>query len=513
MADSNTFEIPSTFWDDFLSPSALHDDPIVDSANSTNVTQTNETKRDSKPEALVDPNQTHTASSINAQGNRLDALQADDFPSQLHDDLWNGLAGESSLTEFDKFLQESLNSEPYQSPEFLVSPAMMMPSELPVAPSFEAPWATNWLSQGPAPTAMMYQSPNEWTAPNQAVRQEPKAPVIPTPKSRKRKAVGFDESAGQDMLAVKRQKVQAPRRTILTRKAISNRTANIRTFDASRVYDPLPYRPQNWSIFKYTRYGELEPKTLYTPSQIQYYLYRHHLQTLPDGSKALKKGRLRLWIQRNPADSKKRYPVNLQSNRCRFKDCFATNNVINQGHLRLCFDEFAHLNSESLHTNPFHCAGYVHLNCLERFLDFPQICHDLPVVLDSRDMPLEPEGRNSMSLAPHHLRGGLKGRAMWDVASNFLYECDNEALIGYPKGARPHPGTFVWRLMLAKVGTPSQLGDTSRSRVIIESHISVHLGDLEIEAGGRQITQRREESNLFLGVVSEGVIEDVDEVL
>ncbi|KAL8675587.1 MAG: hypothetical protein Q9168_000099 [Polycauliona sp. 1 TL-2023] len=491
MAASNTFEVPAAFWDDFL-------DPSFDFANFVNGTELPKSNGDSKPAPSTDPDRSYPDASADAQGLRLDELPADDSPTMfeavpdLPDDFWNHFPTDGpSLADFDKFLQESSNSlgpsdlgcpvsipdsssythvpasfGGYQSPEFPRTPALPEPSKLPVVPSFEVPQPADQQSQGPAPTAIMYLPP----ATNQVVRAEPEAVAVPAPTGLKRKAVTFDDSVNLDTLPAKRQKVEAPH---TASNAVSPRTDIIHTFDASKVYDPKPYHPKDWSIFKYTRDGELDLGTLYTPRQILYYLYRHPLQTLSDGSQALKKGRLRLWIQRNPSDSKRRYPTSLRSNRCRFKDCFATHSVISGGHLRLCFDEFAHLNNEYLHTDPFHNAGYVHLNCLERFLDFPQLCHDLPVMLDDRDMPLEPECRNNMSLAPRH----MAGRNLWDVAS---------------KGARPHPGTFVWRVMLAKVG-----GFPSRFGVSRESQQGVHLGDLELEYAERNEEQARTEDGAY----------------
>ncbi|KAI4280235.1 MAG: hypothetical protein L6R38_004602 [Xanthoria sp. 2 TBL-2021] len=548
MANSGPFEIPSSFWDQFTDLSGLDDCATFIPTESEDGTTPSKSNIHSEPEASTGPGQPYLAGSSDAQGVQSDGLQAGECPpgfehfSDLLDEFWNNLKNGPSLADLETLPQEShlgtfsnalgsndLGHPPpivdnvsyaaipaeygaYQSPQPAISPAPQVSSaKVPVTTSFGGPQLANWKSQDPAPTAMMCQSPytSEWTAANQAVHQEPKAAVMPTPRSHKRKAVEFDDSVdlSTGMLAAKRQKVQLPSRTIRPKKAVNIRTEIIQTFDGSRVYDPLPHRPRNWSIFRYTPDGELEPGTLYTPAQIQYYLYRHPLQTFSDGSKALKQGRLRLWIQRNPSDSKRRYPDPLQSNRCRFKRCFATHNVINQGHLRLCFDEYWHLNNENFHTDPFKNAGYVHLNCLERFLDFPQLCHDLPILLDDRDMPLEPDCRNLMSLAPRH----FKGRNLYDVASGFLHECNIETLVGYPRGARPHPGTFVWRLMLAKVGSLYRLGDMK------ESHAEVHLGDLEVEFAGRNLTrqpqhqQGRTECGQFVGRARRGVVESDDD--
>ncbi|KAL8852840.1 MAG: hypothetical protein Q9221_002349 [Calogaya cf. arnoldii] len=518
MANSDPFEIPSSFWDEFTDLPGLNDCAAATPGESKDGSTPSKSNIGLEPATSTSPSQ---PCSTDAQGVQCDGLQADDFliayeqfsDFLLNDELWKSLNSGPSLADLETAPKESVPAGssnvlgsrdspgpitenvsyadflpdfgPNQSSQAAISSAPPVPlAEPPVTTPFGGPQLVNWQSQGPAPPAVMYQSPymDDWFAANQAVYQEPKAAVMPTPQSHKRKAVEFDDCVGPStsIPIAKRQKTQPPLRAIHPKKAVSNRIENIQTFVGSQVYDPLPHRPRNWSIFKYTANGELEPGKLYTAEQIQYYLYRHPLQTLSDGSMALKQGRLRLRIQRNPparSDSKRRYPDPSQSNRCRFKQCFATNNIMNQGHLRLCFDEYWHLNNENFRTDPFHNAGYVHLNCLERFLDFPQLCHDLPIMLDDRDMPLEPDCRNLMSLAPRH---NLRVRNMYDVASSFLYECNTETLVGYPRGARPHPGTFVWRLMLAKVGPSFQLGVTK------DSNAEVHLGDLELEFAGRK---------------------------
>ncbi|KAL8668447.1 MAG: hypothetical protein Q9224_007797, partial [Gallowayella concinna] len=223
---------------------------------------------------------------------------------------------------------------------------------------------------------------------------------------------------------------------------LNTRTKTIMKFDPSKVYDRLPHAPASWSIFRYTSDGELETGSLYTPTQIHQYLYDHPLHTLEDGTYSPKTGGLRLWIQRNPADSRRRYPVDRQSNRCRFTNCLATHNVINQGHLRLCFDEQSHLHTPDFRTDPFHNAGYIHLNCLERHLDFPQLCHDLPILVDDRPMLVEPRSRNKMTPP------GLKAL---DIANQFIRACQDLTLMGYPNRARPHAGSLVERLMRDKV--------------------------------------------------------------
>ncbi|KAL8945622.1 MAG: hypothetical protein Q9183_008030, partial [Haloplaca sp. 2 TL-2023] len=218
---------------------------------------------------------------------------------------------------------------------------------------------------------------------------------------------------------------------------VHSRTAHIHKFDPTTVYDPITKTPPKWGVFKYNPYGELETGRFYTTSEIATYLYHHPLHTLPDGTYAPKHGGLRLYIQRNPADSARRYP-STRSNRCRFADCFATHNLINQGHLRVCFTENHPWNRKKT-IDPFNCAGYVHLNCLERLLDFPQLCANLAIGPEDRNLP-----------APDRNRAIMAPRSSNDIAEQFIKACEEGVLEKYPKGARPHKGSLTWRLLTDK---------------------------------------------------------------
>ncbi|KAL8664080.1 MAG: hypothetical protein Q9202_003372 [Teloschistes flavicans] len=265
------------------------------------------------------------------------------------------------------------------------------------------------------------------------------------------------------------------------------RTKTIQQFNAANVY-LRPGPPAGWSIFKYTLDGELEEGRQYRASEIKDYLFNHPLHWLSDGTYSPKKGSLRLWIQRNPADSARRYP-SAYSNRCRFEKCFATYNVINQGHIRVCFDESqSYLDDDGAYhdrkADPFYCAGFVHLNCLERLLDFPSICATLPIMPDSRQLLYEPKGVNRMMLAP---------RSNVQVTESFINQCEEHCLVDYPKGARPHEGSLVWELMVNKVEKePKWRKPRDKGGVLQDSHTFGHLGDLEVEARTRDLTRRLE---------------------
>ncbi|KAL9607176.1 MAG: hypothetical protein Q9167_007881, partial [Letrouitia subvulpina] len=227
-------------------------------------------------------------------------------------------------------------------------------------------------------------------------------------------------------------------------KNVNPRTALIHAFTPSTIYAPLPSSLvlPDWDVFKYTSTGELEPSRFYTTAEISRYLFQHPLHpTDPQQTNIKQTSALRLWIQRNPSDSARRYPTRL-SNRCRFANCLATLHVINQGHLRVCFDEVSARAQKAEHDPFLSAAGYVHLNCLERFLPFPLLCARLPIQPDTRVLPCEPRANNRMTPSPPSLVS---------FAEQFIEQCEGGTLKGYPGAARPHKGSLTWRLMREKV--------------------------------------------------------------
>lgn len=177
-----------------------------------------------------------------------------------------------------------------------------------------------------------------------------------------------------------------------TTQGKTKRSAMINNFVPEEVYPPLAATPAPWEHFTYTQHGELQKGRTYSASQILDYLYRHPLNvTEADGTK-----RLRIWIQRFPSDSARRYP-HATSSRCRFEECSAkaNQNRILPGHFRVCFDEQSW---KGQNHDPYINAGYVHLFCMEKLLDFPQVIRDLNVMPEQRALPNDLGGINRMSL-------------------------------------------------------------------------------------------------------------------
>ncbi|OBT64001.1 hypothetical protein VE03_06664 [Pseudogymnoascus sp. 23342-1-I1] len=186
------------------------------------------------------------------------------------------------------------------------------------------------------------------------------------------------------------------RRATVKDESINPRTARRIEFDPTQYYQPLERIPQSWGTvepsgkpkFRYNGFGELKPGKTFTSGEMLEYLYGTFPR--PDN---LESNNPSLFIQCVPSDSSSRYPTTL-SNKCRFTDCPVKTRTIPSGHFRVAFDE---QNDEKL--DPYHCAGYVHLYCLERFCNFSCMAEYCNVVPDTRVLR---EGRNRMSITRDH---------------------------------------------------------------------------------------------------------------
>ncbi|KAI9774734.1 MAG: hypothetical protein M1839_001654 [Geoglossum umbratile] len=214
-----------------------------------------------------------------------------------------------------------------------------------------------------------------------------------------------------------------------------------RTFDPNMVYWPLPITPPSWREFSYLATGELEPQ-FFTVTQIIDFLYLHPLHHNKFGIRDPKNSDLELFIQQVPADTSQRYPLSTSS-LCRFDHCPVKGHIIHPGHFRLCFSEKRTTNPR----NPFHNAGYVHLSCIENFVNFPELVRDLNVKADTRIFEYEPEPTGG---GLPRLDGDIR-----TVAQGFIEECQ----IGFPVGYPPqiyeaegiNAGTLAYRLHAAKI--------------------------------------------------------------
>ncbi|KAI1842686.1 hypothetical protein JX266_011148 [Neoarthrinium moseri] len=177
-------------------------------------------------------------------------------------------------------------------------------------------------------------------------------------------------------------------------------------------YGLPPPKPLAWGpidqksgqpMFKYTDEGELDWEPL-SRDRIREYLYdipskstREWKKRVPlDGERMVEGKRrsgLTLWIGWMPAQSTSRFP-NDNRRACRFEDCACEKKSIKAGQLRVIFDE--RMNEDGSKYNPYHCAGYVHLYCLEKHFDILKLMRDLDVRLDVREFVKEAANPGSL---------------------------------------------------------------------------------------------------------------------
>ncbi|KAF1984017.1 hypothetical protein K402DRAFT_456230 [Aulographum hederae CBS 113979] len=267
----------------------------------------------------------------------------------------------------------------------------------------------------------------------------------------------------------------------------STRSGKLNQYDPSRFYTkpcPHPLETNNptgdmsWTSiatgydFEYNKHGELAEES-YTRKQIRDFILNH-----PNTDEF----KLRLWIQRVPADSARRYATHTSST-CRFRDCAARkygyNGTIQVGHFRVAFDERWHRYREDC--DPFKVAGYVHLYCMERFLDFPALCKASTVRSDVRVLQKEPKSTWFAALNPKESL----------CADDFLSWCKRDKLDkkmpGYPNhanygggAAKPHDKTLNYKINQVRQSTRSQKSKKVFEARGSQSSITVTMGDLEM---------------------------------
>ncbi|KFY08308.1 hypothetical protein V492_06353 [Pseudogymnoascus sp. VKM F-4246] len=249
----------------------------------------------------------------------------------------------------------------------------------------------------------------------------------------------------------------------------SSRTARRIELDPTQYYQPLAQTPQSWGTvnsdgrhrFRYNGFGELKPGMTFAGEEMVEYLYGSfpRIDNLETNNPSL-------FIQCVPSDSNSRYPTAL-SNKCRFRDCPVKMRTIPSGHFRVAFDE---QNDEKL--DPYHCAGYVHLYCLERFCSFSSLAKYCNIVPDTRELR---EGRNRMSITRDH--------------SGFARLC-----MVYMEDSRhkdPHANGWEYRNTLCSLLAEEYLRLEARVRRETRerqggNNIGVHRNDMELYAWGQE---------------------------
>ena len=270
-----------------------------------------------------------------------------------------------------------------------------------------------------------------------------------------------------------------------TSKKGDTRWGELSKFDPDGVYDTLSRVPSRFDKLHYTQYGELDPSITFTANDVKRYLAHHPLnarRSSPNDASGVT-----LWIQRNPADSKMRYHHQVSA-RCRFRDCPAVHNLISQGFYRIALDEHGAKgdNYDPIGSN----AACFHLYCFEKFLDFPRICQDYNVQVDTRTLENEPNGKNRMMLGSSE---------EVEAAERFLESCEAGIVpANYPHYSwknRPYESTLSHLLakeMFRNRGSIAAAQLLRRTSGQKASHWTVHMGNLEVQATARALTRTKD---------------------
>jgi hypothetical protein len=236
----------------------------------------------------------------------------------------------------------------------------------------------------------------------------------------------------------------------------TKRRAKVENFDPRLHYERIIEIPHPWLgmdiEYQYNKYGELSAET-FTHNQIFEYLYFHPRQA-----------GLTLWIQTTPSDSKARYP-NKNSSKCRFKDCPDKKKMIRKGFFRVAFDE--HYTS-GRRLDPYHCAGFVHLYCLEKLCDFPALCQGRNVQPDDRRFP----EKNRMAITRDH-------EEMLEVVNTFIRSP--------PAKSKPfnYEESLSYQLTKRHLELEPSVRQSTRS-IRGGNHIGLHMGNVDKYATGEE---------------------------
>ncbi|KAF2726963.1 hypothetical protein EJ04DRAFT_570807 [Polyplosphaeria fusca] len=275
----------------------------------------------------------------------------------------------------------------------------------------------------------------------------------------------------------------------------TTRTSKINHYKAD--YQRRAHPVGNWSSqhfdFQYTKDGEFKERSM-SAAQIKEFILQY-----PRDHKTLAK--LKLWIQKGPTDSARRYLTTTWS-KCRMRECPANvwqTGTILHGHYRVAFDEKWHRDREN--SDPFLVAGYVHLYCMERFLDFPDICKYADVEVDTRQLTNEPNGKFAASLA---------GQPECGIAQDFVERCrrgkdslrKSEYFHNYPehksfrKGeAKPYKDTQLafWMTKIKADTRPAAQIRQFMNRGLKDTHLLANMGDLKVlfREVAKQKTERK----------------------
>ncbi|KAF2423760.1 hypothetical protein EJ08DRAFT_682030 [Tothia fuscella] len=265
-------------------------------------------------------------------------------------------------------------------------------------------------------------------------------------------------------------------------KGGSRRTTKVNDFDPRAVYEDVPHpMAGSWSTrgnktFTYNQANELSEPTF------SWYRLNEFIRQHPTQHEDQKHWKLSLFIQKGPADSTRRYHAR-HADKCRFKECpsykYGFNGTIMHGHMRVALDELSFTHGDDETNDPFLCAGFVHLYCLERFLNLPEICRlpHIRVIADTRTLIKEPEQVN-------HARLQDKAAA---VAMRFIRACKNQTTGERWVQEKDHTKTLNWAMQNEVMPQRSRTVRMNKGA----STLKQTTGDLEVALSNRRANYKK----------------------
>jgi hypothetical protein len=390
-----------------------------------------------------------------------------------------------------------------------------IPPESPVRPAFHrheianiAPVEPSYVRASPAPALTIPQRATQWQINHPSVIPSKRGPSplplqIPraqstsespetSPEVRPSKLVGSVNLTKYYGEKPKASSEQPWGRINASTKGLTSRTGKINHYNPEEVYERIPH-PLNgeWAtrgrkVFEYNKWGELQ-RSSFGFNMLKEFILQH-----PKTEDC----KLTLYIQRSPADSMRRYPTK-NGSLCRFDECpmreFGLHGNIIHGHYRVALDELSYKYGAKERNDPMIVSGYVHLYCLERFMDLPALCQlpHIRVVADARTLSREPNGKFQAALSGNDYK----------VACNFIEVCKRGALRQHPdfnnypehqeyrdagnkRQVRPKHHNMTLNYMMQKSRNEERCLRVRNNSS--PSTIAVHLGDLDIYCKARK---------------------------
>ncbi len=203
----------------------------------------------------------------------------------------------------------------------------------------------------------------------------------------------------------------------------------------------------------------------------------------------------RMLIQYTPGDCRDRYATTINGNKCRFAECSGDNHGISPGQVRVALDETTHENHD-----PYVVAGYLHLFCMEKYLDMTKIVEHCNIHPETRRL-LDFEGRNPMAINKH-------SSLSLGIAQKYINDIRNNGKVPTGQNGSPwvYEDTLSWKLVreYMKVESKSKLG-TRKKRA--GNDIGVHFGDLDKMM---ELREQNRENNRKKNAISKMVMKKLE---